>query len=88
LFSWEILLYWCFVFVFADGWAGGFVDKSRSYLKKAFWPNLIVGVSFQVLEIPVSSSGLKLGSAAILDQNLFFEVASNEFIPDFAKNRS
>ena len=49
----------------------------RSYLKKVFWPNLFVGASFQVPIRRRRISGLNLGSAAILDQNLFFEIASN-----------
>ena len=52
-----------------------------SYLKKVFWPPAFfdgIGASFQVLEILMYSCGLKLGSAAIFDQNLFFEMASKE----------
>ena len=45
---------------------------------EADWPNLFVGASFQVLEIRMYSCGLKLGSAAILIQNPFFEIASKK----------
>jgi hypothetical protein len=50
---------------------------SRSYLKIIFWPNLGVGASFLVLDILEYDCGLKLGSALILNQNLYFEMASN-----------
>ena len=51
--------------------------KSRSYRKKVFWPNLGVGSSLQVLDILEYACGLKLGPALILNQNPFFEMASN-----------
>ncbi len=47
----------------------------RSYLKKVFWPNLGVRSGFQILDIPEYACGLKPGSAYILDQNPFFEMA-------------
>ena len=55
----------------------GSIIITRSYLKKVFWPNLGVGSSFQVLDILEYACGLKLDSALILNQNLFFEMASN-----------
>ncbi len=60
---------------------------NRSYLKKVFWPNLFVGRLLQILEILEYSpqghllrgtSGSNLASASILNQNLFFEIASSE----------
>jgi hypothetical protein len=48
----------------------------RSYLKKIYWPNLFVGRSVQILEIPECSSGLILASASTLNRNPFFEMAS------------
>ena len=50
----------------------------RSHLKKVFWPKLGVGRSYQILEIPVYSSGLIFAAALILNQNPFFEIASNQ----------
>jgi hypothetical protein len=49
---------------------------SRSHLKNVFWPNIFVGASFQILDIQQYASGLKLGPAAILNQNPIFEMAS------------
>ncbi len=49
---------------------------TRTYLKIIFWPNLGVGASFQVLDILEYACGLKLGSALILNQNLYFEIGS------------
>jgi hypothetical protein len=54
----------------------------RSYLKNAFWPNVFVGASFQILEILKYSSGLKRGPVATLNQNPIFEMASIIFKPD------
>ena len=55
----------------------------RSYLKNVYWPNPpeadqshFVGASFQILEIQQYSSGLKRCSAANLNQNPIFEMAS------------
>jgi hypothetical protein len=48
----------------------------RSYLKIIFWPNLGVGASFSVLDVLDYACGLKLGTALILNQNLYFEMAS------------
>ncbi len=53
-------------------------DQFRSYLKKVFWPNPGVGSGFQILDIPEYACGLKPGSAYILDQNPFFEMASSQ----------
>jgi hypothetical protein len=50
----------------------------RTYLKNVFWPNIFVGASFQILDIQQYASGLKLGSAAILNQNPIFEIGSNK----------
>jgi hypothetical protein len=55
----------------------------RSDLKKAFWPNLFVGASFQLLnpacggtsDLPRHRRGLKHSPAATLSQNPIFEVA-------------
>jgi len=44
---------------------------TRSYLKKAFGPNLCVGRSVQVIEILEYSSGLNLVAALTLNQNPF-----------------
>ena len=52
------------------------VDNTRSHLKNVFWPNIFVGASFQILDIQQYASGLKLGSAAILNQNPIFKMAS------------
>jgi hypothetical protein len=49
---------------------------TRSHLKNVFWPNIFVGVAFQILDIQQYASGLKLGPAAILNQNPIFEMAS------------
>jgi hypothetical protein len=49
--------------------------KIRSYLKKVFWSNLIVGRSVQILEILEYSSGLNLTSAVTLNQNPIFEIS-------------
>jgi hypothetical protein len=49
-----------------------------SHLKKIFWPNIFVGSRFQILNIQAYASGLKPGSAVILNQNPFFEMACGE----------
>jgi hypothetical protein len=49
---------------------------NRNHLKNVFWPNIFVGDPFQILDIQQYASGLKLLPAAILDQNLIFEMAS------------
>ena len=41
-----------------------------------FWPNLCVGLSFQVLDILEYASGLKLDPALTLSQNPNFEKPS------------
>jgi hypothetical protein len=46
----------------------------RTHLKNVFWPNIFVGASFQILDIQQYASGLKLGPAAILNQNPIFEM--------------
>ena len=53
----------------------------RSYLKKAFWPNLCVGLSFQLLDILEYACGLKIGPALTLNQNPIFEIASRVMYP-------
>ncbi len=53
-------------------------DNTKSHLKNVFWPNIFVGASFQILDIHKYASGLKLGPAAILNQNPIFETASNK----------
>ena len=50
----------------------------RSYLKNVFWPNFFVGAAFQILNIQQYASGLKLGPAAILNQNPIFEIGSRK----------
>ena len=59
--------------------------STRSYLKKIFWLKLGVRPFFQILNIREyapqghllrGTCGLKLGPALILNQNLFFEIAS------------
>jgi len=54
-----------------------FYAKIRSYLKNVFWPHIFVGASFQILDNHQVACGLKLGSAAIWNQNPIFEMASN-----------
>jgi len=51
----------------------------RSQLKNVFWPNIFVDASLQILDIQQYASGLKLGPAAILNQNPIFEMVSNNF---------
>jgi hypothetical protein len=53
----------------------------RSHLRNVFWPNIFVGASFQILDIHQYACGLKLGSAAILNQNPIFEMASRSEVP-------
>jgi hypothetical protein len=62
--------------------------KAKSHLKNVLWPNIFVGASFQILDIQQYASGLKLGPAAILNQNPIFEMASGVLsqIP-FSANR-
>jgi len=48
----------------------------RSCFKTVFWPNLGVGVLFQLLEILEYVCGLKRGPALTLNQNPSFETAS------------
>jgi hypothetical protein len=48
----------------------------RTHLKNVFWPHIFVGASLQILDIQQYASGLKLGPAAILNQNPIFEMAS------------
>jgi hypothetical protein len=53
--------------------------SSRSYLKNVFWPPAFfggIGAAFQILDTQQYASGLKLGPAAILNQNPIFEIAS------------
>ena len=52
---------------------------TRTYLKNVFWPSAFfggIGASFQILDILQYACGLKLGPAAILNQNPIFEMAS------------
>ena len=51
----------------------------RRHLKNVFWPPAFggIGASLQILDIQQYASGLKLGPAAILNQNPIFEKASN-----------
>jgi len=51
--------------------------NNRSYLKNVFWPNIGVGISFQVLDILEYACGLKLAPALTLNQNPVFEMASD-----------
>jgi len=52
------------------------LQLSRSDLKNVFWPKVFVGASFKILEILMYSSGFELGTAATLNQNPIFEMAS------------
>ena len=54
--------------------------KFRSYLKKVFWPNFCVGPLLQLLGILQYACGLKFSPALNLNQNPFFEMASNVLI--------
>jgi hypothetical protein len=52
----------------------------RSHLKNVFWPPAFsgeIGASFQILDIQQYACGLKLGPAAILNQNPIFEMGSS-----------
>jgi len=49
----------------------------RTQLKNVFWPNIFVGAEFQILDIQQYASGLKLGPAAISNQNPIFEMGSS-----------
>ena len=51
-------------------------EKNLKPSQKCLWPNLCVEPSFQLLDILEYACGLKLGSALILNQNPFFEMAS------------
>jgi hypothetical protein len=53
---------------------------ARSHLKNVFWPPAWggIGAAFQILDIQPYACGLKLGPAAILNQNPIFEMTSNE----------
>jgi hypothetical protein len=53
-------------------------NACKSHPKNVFWPNIFVGVSFKILDIQQYACGYKLGSAAILNQNPIFEMASGE----------
>ena len=54
--------------------------KIRIHLKNVFRPNIFVGASLQILDIQQYASGLKLGPAAILNQNPIFEMDSNNHL--------
>jgi len=51
---------------------------TRNHLKNVFWHNIFVGASFQILDNQQVACGLKLGPAAILNQNPIFEMPSNK----------
>ena len=53
-----------------------FKTGTRTHLKNVFWPNIFVGASLQILDIQQYACGLKLGPAAILNQNPIFEMRS------------
>ena len=56
------------------------VNVYRTHLKNVFWPPACfggIGAEFQILDILQYASGLKLGPAAILNQNPIFEIGSN-----------
>ena len=56
---------------------GGVAIKNiRSHLKKTFWPDIGVELSFKALGIREYACGLKLGLALIWNQNPFFKMAS------------
>jgi hypothetical protein len=57
--------------------------NTKTHLKNVFWPNIFVGASFQILDIQQYASGLKLGPAAILNQNPIFEIGSKKEIQYF-----
>jgi hypothetical protein len=68
---------------------------TRTYLKNVFWPPAFfggIGASFQILDILQYACGLKLGPAAILNQNPIFEMGSNinqlfiEVIPEMVRS--
>jgi hypothetical protein len=50
-----------------------------SHLKKTFWPNIFVEGEIQILGILEYTFGLNFASAAILNQNPFFEMACSFF---------
>jgi hypothetical protein len=52
--------------------------QARTHLKNVFWPHIFVGASFQILDNPQVACGLKLGPAAIWNQNPIFEMGSNQ----------
>ena len=54
-------------------------NEAISHLKNVFWPNIFVGALFQILDIQQYACGLKLGPAAILNQNPIFEMPSTQF---------
>jgi hypothetical protein len=54
------------------------LNINRTQLKNVFWPNIFVGASFQILNIQQYASGLKIGPAAILNQNPIFEMGSKK----------
>jgi len=58
----------------------------RIHPKNVFWPNIFVGASLQILDIQQYASGLKLGPAAILNQNPIFEMGSKPM--DFRKEKN
>jgi hypothetical protein len=56
-------------------------NLSRTHLKNVFWPPAFfggIGASFQILDNHQVACGLKLGPAAILNQNFIFETGSSQ----------
>ena len=63
---------------------------ARSQRKNVFWPPAFsggIGAAFQILDIQQYASGLKLGPAAILNQNPIFEMASYKHKMMKSRNR-
>jgi len=57
-------------------------NEAISHLKNVFWPLAFfggIGALFQILDIQQYACGLKLGPAAILNQNPIFEMPSTQF---------
>jgi hypothetical protein len=55
-------------------------NPTRSHLKNVFWPPAFfggIGGAFKIHHNQNVGSGVKLGPAAILNQNPIFEMASN-----------
>ena len=65
-----------------------YLGTGRTHLKNVFWPNIFVGASLQILDIQQYASGIKLGPAAILNQNPIFEMGSILILTLKMENRS